>query len=425
MSVEKQALIELISARLPWDDELECALDYALGLPHTDKSLPRSIDVVHQVLELGTDRNTVIATLLTGPNLRVEWNEEAVTRAFGTQVAKLTEGVNQLYSLQDDRQVRPKSPQQAEKLRRLLMAIISDVRVMLIKLCYRLERLKRLKHIEYEARQQIAQETIDIFAPLANRLGIEVLKWEMENLAFRVLEPQIYKRIATLLEEKRSQREAFIQQFAEKLRQLLQQQAVESTVSGRVKHIVSIWRKMQKKNLEFHELFDVRAVRVLVDSVADCYAALGVVHTSWQHIPREFDDYVANPKENGYQSLHTAVIADGGQIVEVQIRTRDMHQKSEFGVASHWRYKEGINLDQRMENSISVMRDMLEGSAEEVSDVLSEISTELSNDRVYVFTPKGSVIEIARGGTPLDFAYSIHSEVGHRCGTYQLAAYSA
>ena len=415
MSVEKQALIELISARLPWDDELECALDYALGLPHTDKSLPRSIDVVHQVLELGTDRNTVIATLLTGPNLRVEWNEEAVTRAFGTQVAKLTEGVNQLYSLQDDRQVRPKSPQQAEKLRRLLMAIISDVRVMLIKLCYRLERLKRLKHIEYEARQQIAQETIDIFAPLANRLGIGVLKWEMEDLAFRVLEPQIYKRIATLLEEKRSQREAFIQQFAEKLRQLLQQQAVESTVSGRVKHIVSIWRKMQKKNLEFHELFDVRAVRVLVDSVADCYAALGVVHTSWQHIPREFDDYVANPKENGYQSLHTAVIADGGQIVEVQIRTRDMHQKSEFGVASHWRYKEGINLDQRMENSISVMRDMLEGSAEEVSDVLSEISTELSNDRVYVFTPKGSVIEIARGGTPLDFAYSIHSEVGHRC----------
>ena len=412
---EKQALIELISANMPWDDDIGRALDYALGLNHEDKSQPCSTDVVRRLLELGTDRNTVIATLLTDPGLRGVLDKAKIEQEFGSQVAKLTEGVNQLYSLQDSKQVRPKSPEQAEKLRRLLMAIISDVRVMLIKLCYRAERLKLLKHTDYEERRHVAQETIDIFAPLANRLGMGLIKWEMEDLAFRALEPQTYKRIAKLLEEKRSQREAFIKQFTEQLEKLLQQQGIKSTVSGRVKHIVSIWRKMQKKNLEFHELFDVRAVRILVDSVADCYAVLGVVHTSWQHIPREFDDYIANPKDNGYQSLHTAVVADSGQVVEVQIRTFEMHEKSEFGVASHWRYKEGVNLDQRMENSISVMRDMLDGTAEEVSDAISEISTESSSDRVYVFTPQGQVIDIAKGGTPLDFAYSVHSEVGHRC----------
>jgi GTP pyrophosphokinase len=229
------------------------------------------------------------------------------------------------------------------------------------------------------------------------------------------LEPLAFKKIATLLEQKRSEREAFIRQFSTQLEQLLVAQDIKAHVSGRVKHIVSIWRKMQKKNLEFHELFDVRAVRILVDSVADCYVVLGIVHTTWQHIPNEFDDYIANPKDNGYQSLHTAVVSDSGQIVEVQIRSFEMHEKSEFGVASHWRYKEGVKLDQRMENGISAMRDMLEGSAEEVSEVISEISTEISSDRVYVFTPQGQVVDIPRGGTPLDFAYAVHSEVGHRC----------
>ena len=233
--------------------------------------------------------------------------------------------------------------------------------------------------------------------------------------AFRALEPLAFKKIAGLLEQKRSEREVFIQQFTVQFGSLLQEQDIRHKVSGRVKHIVSIWRKMQTKNLEFHELYDVRAVRILVDTVADCYAVLGVVHTTWQHVPKEFDDYIANPKENGYRSLHTAVIADGGQVVEVQIRTFDMHEKSEFGVASHWRYKEGVNLDQRMENSISVMRDMLDGSAEDVSDVIAEISTETTSDRVYVFTPKGQVVDIPHGGTPLDFAYTVHSEVGHRC----------
>jgi GTP pyrophosphokinase len=330
-------------------------------------------------------------------------------------VAGLTRGVNQLDTLKNGKQTRLDSPEQAEMLRRLLMAIISDARVMLIKLCYRVERLPLLKHDDYEQRRGIAQETLDIFAPLANRLGMGLLKWELEDLAFRALEPQAYKRIAKLLEEKRSEREVFIRDFGDQLKSLLDDQQIKASVQGRVKHIVSIWRKMQRKNLEFHELFDVRAARILVDSVADCYAVLGIVHTTWQHIPQEFDDYIANPKENGYQSLHTAVATEDGKIVEVQIRTHEMHENSELGVASHWRYKEGARLDRRMESSIAQMRDLLQGSEEEVSDAISEISTELSNDRAYVFTPTGQIVDIPMGGTPLDFAYSIHSEVGHRC----------
>jgi len=415
MSTEREQLVKIISEKINWDDDISRALDYALNLEHVDKSRPRSVDVVKRVLEMGTDRNTLIATMLSDPDFRGVLDTKEIEQEFGKKIALLTQEVNRLNTLQDCNRSRFNSPQQAEKLRRLLMAIISDVRVMLIKLCYRVERLKLLKHDSYEDRRCIAQETLDIFAPLANRLGMGLIKWEMEDLAFRALEPLAFKKIATLLEQKRSEREAFIQQFTVQLEKLLLEQDIKARVSGRVKHIVSIWRKMQRKNLEFHELFDVRAVRILVDSVGDCYAVLGVVHTTWQHIPSEFDDYIANPKDNGYQSLHTAVVSDSGQIVEVQIRTFEMHDKSEFGVASHWRYKEGVNLDQRMENSISSMRDMLEGSVEEVSEVISEISTELSNDRVYIFTPKGQVVDIPLGGTPLDFAYGIHSEVGHRC----------
>ena len=412
---EKQQFVDLIGEKLPWDEDFSRALDYALGARHEDKSRPCSTDVARRVLELGTDKATVIATLLTDPGLRGKLDIGRIREEFGEQVATLTEGVNKVSALQEGKHSAHKSPNQAEKLRRLLMAIISDVRVMVIKLCYRVERLKLLRHVDYAERRNIAEETMDIFAPLANRLGMGLIKWEMEDLAFRALEPQTYKRIAKLLEEKRSQREAFIRQFTGQLESLLKDQGIEASVQGRVKHIVSIWRKMQRKNLEFHELFDVRAVRVLVDSVADCYATLGVVHTSWQHIPQEFDDYVANPKDNGYRSLHTAVIADSGQIVEVQIRTQEMHRESEFGVASHWRYKEGANLDQRMENTIASMREMLEGGAEQVSEVISDISSELSSDRVYVFTPQGRIIDLPKGGTPLDFAYSVHTEVGHRC----------
>lgn len=410
-----QQFVDSASRQPGWDEQLARAFDYAASVGHRDKRRPRSIDVARRVAELGMDRDTVIATLLSDPGLREQFDNARIEAEFGVQVARLTRGVNRLNKLEEGRQARPDSPEQAEKLRRLLLAIINDVRVMLVKLCYRVERLPLLKYDDYEQRRCVAQETLDIFAPLANRLGMGLLKWELEDLAFRALEPQAYKRIAKLLEEKRSEREAFIERFIERLKALLREQEIEASVQGRVKHIVSIWRKMQRKNLEFHELFDVRAVRILVDSVADCYAVLGIVHTTWQHIPKEFDDYIANPKDNGYQSLHTAVVTEDGKVVEVQIRTRQMHENSELGVASHWRYKEGVRLDQRMESSISQMRDLLQGSAEDVSEALSEISTEPSNDRVYVFTPTGQVVDIPQGGTPLDFAYSIHSEVGHRC----------
>ena len=408
-------LFEEISRKFEWDEQLGKAFEYAAGSPQPDKSRPRSIEVAKRVLDSGSDRDTVIATLLSDPGLRDRLDSKTVETEFGSRIAKLTLGINRLNTLKDGSPARVDSPEQAEQLRRLLMAIISDVRVMVIKLCYRAERLRLLKHGDYETRRRVAQETLDIYAPLANRLGMGLLKWELEDLAFRALEPQVYKRIASLLEEKRSEREAFIEKFTRRLQGLLAEQDIDAEVVGRAKHIVSIWRKMQRKNLEFHELFDVRAVRILVESVADCYAVLGVVHTTWQHIPPEFDDYIANPKENGYRSLHTAVVAEDGRVVEVQIRTRQMHEESELGVASHWRYKEGARLDRRMESNIARMRDLLQGTDEEMSDAVSEISTELSCDRVYVFTPRGQIVDIPQGGTPLDFAYSIHSEVGHRC----------
>ncbi len=414
-SAAPKQLVAELERHFGADETIARALDCAGAVKQPDKSKPRSIDVAARVIELGSDRDTVVATLLSDPILRDQLDIGRIEQEFGKRIASLTRGVNQLNTLKDGTPAKVDTPEQAEKLRRLLMAVISDVRVMLIKLCYRVVRLQLLKHGDYELRRAIARETMDIYAPLANRLGMGLLKWELEDLAFRALEPQVYKRVAKLLEEKRSEREAFIEAFIERLDGLLGEQEIEARVEGRVKHIVSIWRKMQRKNLEFHELFDVRAVRVLVDSVADCYAALGIVHTTWQHIPQEFDDYIANPKQNGYRSLHTAVVSEEGKIVEVQIRTREMHDNAELGVASHWRYKEGARLDQSMEASIAQMRDMLAGSAEEVSDAMSEISTELSSDRVYVFTPRGQVIDIPKGGTPLDFAYSIHSEVGHRC----------
>ncbi len=411
---QQQEFVSTVKQYLDWDEQLGQALDLAATTAPADKSLPHSIDVARRVAEMGSDRDTVVAALLSAPGLRKRVDNGEIEKVFGPRITQLVRGVHQLQSLKDGAQ-RIDSPEQAEKLRRQLMAIISDVRVMLIRLCYRVEHLRRIRHGDYEQRRWIAQETLDIYAPLANRLGMGLLKWELEDLAFRALEPQVYKRIASLLEEKRSEREAYIKKFIGRLESLLGEQQIKASVEGRVKHIVSIWRKMQRKNLEFHELFDVRAVRILVDSVADCYAVLGVVHTTWQHIPKEFDDYIANPKENGYQSLHTAVVADEGKIVEVQIRTFEMHEDSELGVASHWRYKEGARLDKRMEASIAQMRDLLQGSAEEVSDAISEIASDSSSDRVYVFTPKGQVIDIPQGGTPLDFAYSIHSEVGHRC----------
>ncbi len=305
--------------------------------------------------------------------------------------------------------------ERAEGLRRLLLALIADVRVALITLAWQLARLQLARRFEVEERAAIAEETRMIYAPLANRLGIWQLKWPLEDLSFQYLEPKAYQRIRRLVAEHREEREIFIGRFIEELSSKLTGAGLNADVSGRAKHLYSIWRKMQKKGLDFHELFDVRAVRVLVSNVAECYSALGLVHTHWTPVPGEFDDYITNPKANLYQSLHTAVVGQGGRIIEVQIRTHEMHQHAELGVAAHWRYKEGGPRDAHLEKRIGMMRQLFEGSETDDQAILEGFENITSEDRVYVLTPTGEVKDLMAGATPLDFAYLIHTEVGHRC----------
>ncbi|MGC1548301.1 MAG: bifunctional (p)ppGpp synthetase/guanosine-3',5'-bis(diphosphate) 3'-pyrophosphohydrolase [Rhodanobacter sp.] len=303
----------------------------------------------------------------------------------------------------------------SEGLRRLLLAIIRDLRVVFVLLARQLARMRAASALPEPERQALARLTRDIHSPLANRLGIWQLKWELEDLVFRYLQPDTYKRIAKLLDERRTDRETFIRETLAELGGALQTAGVHADLAGRPKHIYSIWKKMQRKALEFSDLYDIRAVRVLVDNVADCYAALGVVHTLWPHLPGEFDDYVARPKSNGYRSLHTAVIGPRGKTLEVQIRTHEMHRANELGVAAHWRYKEGGSGDAEFEAKIAWMRKLLEPRGEGEGELAAELHTELLEDRVYLLTPKGEVFDLPHGATVLDFAYHVHTEVGHRC----------
>jgi GTP pyrophosphokinase len=304
----------------------------------------------------------------------------------------------------------------SEGLRRLLLALIRDLRVVLILLSRQLVRMREAAKQPEPERRALAELTADIHAPLANRLGIWQLKWELEDLAFRYLHPETYQRIARLLDEKRAGRERFIEEAKSKLRELLAEAGIEADVDGRPKHIYSIYRKMQRKGLEFHELYDVRAIRVLVGDVAQCYAALGLVHQQWTPVPSEFDDYIAKPKGNDYRSLHTAVIGADGRPFEVQIRTRAMHEQAELGVAAHWRYKEGGKAEASFERKVAWMRQLLDGrEGEDEGELLAGFNTELLEDRKYVLTPRGEVIDLPHEGTVLDFAYHVHTEVGHRC----------
>jgi len=304
----------------------------------------------------------------------------------------------------------------AEGLRRLLLAIIKDLRVVFILLARQLARLRAAERLEPEQRRELAQLTADIHAPLANRLGIWQLKWELEDLAFRYLQPDTYRRIVRLLDERRSERDGFIETTIRMLRGALDKAGVKADIAGRSKHIYSIWKKMQRKGGDFSALYDIRAVRLLVDDVAACYAALGVVHTLWPPIPSEFDDYIARPKGNNYQSLHTAVVGPQGKTLEVQIRTHEMHAFAERGVAAHWRYKEGGGGDQSFERKVAWMRSLLEAKDESGDEaaLLAGFKTDLLEDRVYLLTPAGEVIDLPRGATVLDFAYTVHTDVGHR-----------
>lgn len=305
----------------------------------------------------------------------------------------------------------------AEGLRRLLLSIIKDLRVVFILLATQLVRLRNAASLPVLAQQALAQLTADIHAPLANRLGVWQLKWELEDLSFRFLQPDSYKRIAKALDERRSDREEFIESVKQQLLDALKASGVDAEVAGRPKHIYSIWKKMSRKDLDIDGLYDIRAVRVLVKDVADCYAALGAVHALWPPVPGEFDDYIARPKGNNYQSLHTAVIGPQGKTLEIQIRTTEMHEHAELGVAAHWRYKEGGNSDLAFERRIVGLRQMLEAKADTESDaaLLAGMQTEVIDDRVYLLTPQGKVLELPRGATVLDFAYHVHTDVGHRC----------
>ena len=372
-------------------------------------------DVLELLDALGCDAPTQAAALWF-ELARVDAAQWATRSAsVPAQVRRLVSGqqaAGQVWALH----AQARSPQAAvEGLRRLLLAIVQDLRVVFILLARQLAQMRAATAWPEERAVALATLTRDIHAPLANRLGIWQLKWELEDLAFRFLQPQMYRRIAGLLDERRVDREQFIADVLEQLGQALDAAGIRAELAGRPKHIYSIWKKMQRKGLDFSDLYDIRAVRVLVDSVTDCYAALGVVHAHWQHLPSEFDDYIARPKNNGYQSLHTAVQGPAGRTLEVQIRTHAMHRANELGVAAHWRYKEGGSADAEFEAKIAWMRKLLEPRSADDRALDADLATELLEDRVYLLTPKGEVFDLARGATVLDFAYLVHTEVGHRC----------
>lgn len=396
-------------------DGLAAALRLALRARGQDTIVrPRGIDVADILLGLRADALTLQVALLSDPYLRDTLEEAEIKAQFGETVSDLVQKVNWLNTFDEYRPDEVKEPQQAELLRRMLLSVVNDVRAVLVKLAYRVQRLRLLKNQEGELRERVAMETLDVFAPLANRLGLGQLKWELEDLAFRYLNPDKYREIANRLATNRAAREAFVDRFIEMLRQELEAHRIHAKVYGRPKHIYSIYRKMLRKQLGLEELYDLHAARVIVDDVATCYAVLGLVHGRWLHVPKEFDDYIANPKENGYQSLHTVVIGPEGRPVEVQIRTRAMHDFAEYGVAAHWRYKEGGRQDAVLDRSINALRRLLEDKDDDQA-MLEDFRAELFEDQIFVLTPKGQVVRLSKGATPLDFAYHIHTEVGHRC----------
>ena len=381
-----------------------------------------AVATAHIVFELQLDADTVVAALVYGVlDSREETRTEIIRDMFGDGIAHMAEGVRRMDLIESAAQSdfgEAQAGPNVEGIRKMVLAMAEDVRVVIIKLAERLHALRMVATQSIDQQQRLAEETRNLFAPLANRLGIWQLKWELEDLAFRYLDPETYKRIAQLVNERRADREQYIQRFMAQLQHELERSGIRATVAGRPKHIFSIYRKMQRKNMDYTKLYDIRAVRILVDEVKDCYAALGLVHGLWTIVPTEFDDYIANPKTNDYRSLHTAVIGPEGKTVEVQIRTHTMHQSSELGVAAHWRYKEGARAgDEGFERKIAWLRQVLEWKDElrDSSALLAKLSSDGLDDRVYVFTPKGQVVDLPLGSTPLDFAYHIHTDLGHRC----------
>lgn len=386
--------------------------DTAMGIARWQQASGTAL----QVAMLHLDADSIAAALLLGINIdeaSPPLPESVLTLARG--VAKM-EAVGQLIGGNDT--ARRDGHNQVESIRQMLLAMVEDVRVVLIKLAERAHALRVITQVGDEvARHQIASEVRELFAPLANRLGVWQIKWEMEDLSYRILEPDNYQRIARLLDEKRLDRERYIAEVVATLQKALAEAGIAAEVTGRPKHIVSIINKMNRKHLAFEQLYDIRAVRILVPELKDCYTALGLVHHVWQPISGEFDDYIAHPKSNDYRSLHTGVIGPENKALEVQIRTFDMHRHAELGVAAHWRYKEGTTKNTGTEDKIAWLRQILQWK-DEIADgrELAELfKNELFQDRIYVLTPQGRVIDLAAGASPVDFAYHVHSDLGHRC----------
>lgn len=388
--------------------------------------LTASLDILETLNELKLDEDALLAGLFAPAALDDHLSPEAIGAQYGTGVEQLLQGVLRMNALRTDqastasnRSSFTSHDKQAENLRRMLVAMIDDPRVAVVKLAERIQALRACGKHHPDA-VDIANECMDIYAPLAHRLGVGQIKWELEDLAFRYIRPEDYKRIAGLLRERRSDREQFIASAIERLSAALAEEGIDGQISGRPKHLYSIWRKMQRKGVGISELYDIRALRVLVKSPAACYTTLGVVHSLWRNIPREFDDYIANPKPNGYRSLHTAVIGDGGKVLEVQIRTPTMHEEAELGICAHWRYKESDSADKSSsgyEDKLDWLRQvLLWGEELQGDDVISEhLRREVGEDRIYALTPEGHVVDLPAGATPVDFAYHVHTEVGHRC----------
>ncbi len=375
---------------------------------------------VAQILaDLKLDAPAIAAALLHDTVEDTPVTLENIEQEFGVEVARLVDGVTKMDQLptQVDSKARDR---EAEYLRKTFLAMNDDVRIVLIKLADRLHNMRTLGYLSPERQREMANETMDIFAPLANRLGIWQMKWELEDLAFRYINPAKYREIAAKIDERRADRDKDLQRLTRALREELQKNGIKAEVTGRPKHIYSIYRKMQQKGVPFEQVYDVRALRVLVDDIPTCYQALGVVHNFWRPIPGEFDDYIAGPKDNFYQSLHTTVYDEHGKALEVQIRTWEMHRHAEYGIAAHWRYKEGNKREtEAFERRINYLRQLMafkdEVQDQDAVDFMNALKSEVFQDRVYVFTPKGDIIDLPAGATPVDFAYYIHTEIGNRC----------
>lgn len=395
--------------------------------------------------EMKVPPEVVIAGLLHDTVEDTDITLDVIRKEFGDDVAKLVDGVTKLTNLprvsrgdqhiedslgnnvdiqdteeeelQEQIQKSRKRDLASETLRKTFLAMGDDIRIVLIKLADRLHNMRTLGYMPEQKRKRIAKETLDIFAPLANRLGIWQMKWELEDLGFRYTNPEKYKEIAEQLSERRVDREGNIDKAISKLRQLLEQNGIKVEITGRPKHIYSIYKKMMEKGKSFEMVLDLRAVRLIVQDIPSCYAALGVIHTHWRPIPHEFDDYIAAPKDNFYQSLHTAVIFDDGKPLEVQIRTPEMHQNAEYGIAAHWRYKEGTKRDDEFEQRVNWLRRLMDWrkDVDDAQEFMEGMKTDVFQDRVYVFTPRGDIIDLPSGSTPIDFAYHVHTEIGHRC----------